>query len=76
MCDEFQGKRIGGFTKVWVRVKLQYFEDEFYVYAYKYSKKIWKRKINFDELPKKNSRIKITKIKNMRIDTKALNFNL
>ena len=34
------------------------------------------KKNKFDELPKINSRIKITKIKNMRIDTKALNFNL
>ena len=71
-----EGRGIGVFTNVWLRFKLLYFEDEFYVYAYKYPKKIWKRKINFDELPKMDSRIKITKIKNMRIDTKALNFNL
>ena len=37
------------------------------------SKKRKKRKINFDELQKKkNSRIKITKIKNMRFGTKVL----
>ena len=31
-----------------------------------------KEKINFDELPKMNSRIKIIKIKNMRLGTKVL----
>ena len=30
------------------------------------------RKINFDELPKMNSRIKIIKIKNMKFETKVL----
>ena len=30
-CEEFQGRSIGRFTKVWVRVKLLYFEYEFYI---------------------------------------------
>ena len=40
----FKRRSIGGFKNVWVRFKLQYFEDEFYVYAYKYPKKRQKRK--------------------------------
>ena len=39
-----------------------------------YLKKRQKEKINFDELPKINSRIKITKIKNMRFETKVLEY--
>ena len=58
-----------------VRVKLQYFGWDFYIYAYKYLEKRQKEKINFDELPKTNSRIKITTKKNMRFGTKVLNFN-
>ena len=34
-----------------------------------------KKKINFDELPKINSRIKIITIKIMRFGTKVLKFN-
>ena len=44
-------------------VKLIYFDYDFYIYTYKYLEKRQK-KIDFDELPKKNSKIKITKKKN------------
>ena len=44
-------------------VKLIYFDYDFYIYTYKYLEKRQKEKINFDELPKMNFRIKITKIK-------------
>ena len=39
------------------------------IYAYKYLEKRQKEKINFDELPKKNSRIKI-----IRFKTKVLKY--
>ena len=71
----FKRKSIGIFTKVWLGVKLLYFEDDFYVYAYKYVEKRQKEKINFDELLK-NSRIKIITIKIMRFKSKDLNFTL
>ena len=45
--------------------------DDFYICTYKYLKRD-KKKINFDELPKKNSKIKITSIKIMRFKTKVL----
>ena len=44
-------------------VKLIYFDYDFYIYTYKYLEKRQK-KIDFDELAKKNSKIKITKKKN------------
>ena len=56
-------RSIGGFTNVWMSVKLIYFDYDFYIYTYKYLEKRQK-KIDFDELPKKNSKIKITKKKN------------
>ena len=40
------------------------------------SQKEKNRKINFDELPKTNSRIKIITKKNMKFETKSLNFDL
>ena len=46
--------------------------EVFYVYMLTNISKI--DKINFDELPKKNSRIKIRKIKIIRFETKVLNF--
>ena len=67
---DFKGRGIGVFTNVWVRVKLLYFEYEFYILT-NISKET-KEKINFDELPKKNSRIKIITIKIMRFGTKVL----
>ena len=45
-------KSIGGFTNVWMSVKLIYFDYDFYIYTYRYLKKRQKEKINFDELPK------------------------
>ena len=39
-----KGRSIGVFTKVWLGVKLLYFEDDFYVYAYKYVEKRQKEK--------------------------------
>ena len=60
-----EGRSICGFINVWVRFKLQCFEDDFYICAYKYLKKRYTENTNFDELPKMNSRIKITKIKNI-----------
>ena len=59
------------FTNVWGVFKLLYFEDDFYVYL-QISQKEIKEKINFDELPKINSRIKIITKKNMRFGTKVL----
>ena len=55
------------FIKVWAIFKLKYFEDDFYICAYKYLKRE-KRKIN--------SRIKIITIKIIRFKTKVLNFDL
>ena len=69
----FKGRGIGVFTKFGWGLNCCILSTSS-IYAYKYLKR--DKKINFDELPKINSRIKITKIKNMRIDTKALNFNL
>ena len=40
------------FIKVWAIFKLKYFEDDFYICAYRYLKKRQKEKINFNELPK------------------------
>ena len=59
------------FTNVWGVFKLLYFEDDFYVYL-QISQKETKENTNFDELPKMNSRIKITTIKIMRFKIKVL----
>ena len=47
-----------------------------FIYVPTNTSKETKEKINFDELPKKNSRIKIITKKNMKFETKALNFAL
>ena len=62
------------FTNVWVRLKLQYFEEVLHM-CLQISKKETKRKINFDELPKINFRIRITTIKIMRFKIKVLKCN-
>ena len=54
-----------------------YILGDIFTYVVTNTSKRGKRgKTNFDELPKKNSRIKITKIKIMRFETKVPNFTL
>ena len=50
------------FTNVWGVFKLLYFEDDFCILT-NIPKRDKRGKINFDELPKINSRIKIITIK-------------
>ena len=61
-----EGKSIGVFTNVWSGCFLHI--------CLQIPQKRKNRKINFDELPKRNSRIKIITIKIIRFETKVLNF--
>ena len=61
-----KGRSVGVFTKVWLRVKLLYFWVVIFIYVLTNTYKRDKKKINFDELPKTNSRIRIITIKIMR----------
>ena len=66
-----EGRSIGGLLKFGCGLDCNIL-NEIFTYVLKNISKRYKKKINFDELPKRNSRIKITKIKNMRFGTKVL----
>ena len=55
---DFERRSIVVLTNDWKTLNLQYFGRDFCICAYKYLK-IDKRRINFYELPKINSRIKV-----------------
>ena len=39
LVEDFKGRSIGVLRNVCLGVKLEYFEDDFHIYAYKYLKK-------------------------------------